>query len=488
MTDANQNPPNELRPATWARWGSFVLIFAFMMLATNAWTLNRGSAFDSPPAPWNIDGVFYDNIAVQLNQGAGFSVDFHTPAWRSAYQDANQTRPFVQKYKWVMQYQGTGATTMRSPGYPYVLAGVYRLFGHRFDAARVFGCLLVSLALSLLANWILRRWGVVACFVFCCTVVLDYSVMKSAGTIASEALAILLLACVFLSAVYAVERTSHVRWFFCGSLFALLLLTRGNWNLGLLIFLPLSMLILIPPVGKRILPIRFRHAVTFFIAVLIVATPWWIRNCSLTGRATPFGSAGTCGLAAAWCDESLDDHGHWQPQVFRDLQRAVIEDLKGSGNELVPREMEISRRSSRTAITWCKRHFNRIPELMFWRSMSHWGFFNPAVPQLLHWLNVAIVVFGFTGCLLLTGRLKGLFTVVLLVDLAIVMLTWEHLGRYAIPIRPLIHLGLALVICRFWCEAITKISPLRRVVPEWIKTDLAASSSRSGSYRTLVDK
>ena len=368
-----------------------------------------------------------------------------------------------------MQYRGTGATTMRSPGYPTFLAGVYQLFGDRYDAARICGCLIVSLALSMLASWITQRWGVVAAVVFCCTVVLDFSVMQSAGRIASESLAILLLTSTFLSAVCAVEKPSIVRWFFCGSLFAILLLTRGNWNLGLLILLPLSVFILIPAIGKRILPLKFHHAVAFFIAVTVIATPWWIRNCSLTGHFTPFGSAGTCGLVAAWCDQSLNDHGQWQPKVFNNLQRKVVDDMKDSGDELVPREIEMARRSSRTAIAWCKNNWNHIPELMFWRSLSHWGFFNPSVPPILHWLNVAMIVAGFIGCLMLTGRLRGLFTVVLLVDLAIVMLTWEHLGRYAVPIRPLIHLGLALVICRFWYE-ILKGYPLSRwIMPERIK-------------------
>ena len=469
MTESHHKMPTPQSPTIWARGGRFALFFLFMMLATIGWTVNRSSVLDSPPAPSNIDGVFYDNIAVELNQNARFSVDFHTPAWRKAYHDANTTPPFAQQYNWVMQYRGTGATTMRSPGYPVTLAGIYRLFGYRFDAARVCGCLIVSLALSMLASWIAVRWGVVASLIFCGTVVLDYSVMQSAGRIASESLAVLLMTSVFLSAVSAVGKPNRVRWFVCGGLFALLLLTRGNWNLGLLIFVPLSALMLIPAIGKRMLPLKFQHAVSFFIAVLIIATPWWIRNCSLTGHFTPFGSAGTCGLVAAWCDESLDDHGNWQPKVFNDLQRKVVDDQEDSGDELVPREVEMARRSSQTAIAWCKNNFNRIPELMFWRSLSHWGFFNSSVPPILHWLNVALVVSGFAGCLLLTGRLRGLFAVVLLVDLAIVMLTWEHLGRYAIPIRPLIHLGLALVICRFWYEVL-KESPLSRwIMPERVK-------------------
>ena len=469
MTDIDQNVNEQLLPRAWRGWIIFALALCWMLLTTGAWNFNRGVPLDGPPAPWNIDGVFYDNIAVQLNRDAEFSVDFHNQVWRSDYQNANTKPPFTQQYNWVMRYQGTGPTTMRSPGYPLVLAGVYRLFGNQFSAARIFGCLLVSLALSMLASWIAKSWGIVACIIFCGTVVLDYSVMQSAGTIASESLAIFLLTCAFLSAACAVKKPNHRRWFFCGVLFALLLLTRGNWNLGLLIFLPLSVLALIPAVGKGLLPFKFQHAVTFFVAVLIVATPWWIRNCGLTKNFTPFGSAGTCGLVAAWCDESLNDHGQWQPKVFNDLQREVVDDMKENGHELVPREVEMARRSSKTAIAWCKSNWNRIPELMFWRMLSHWGFFNPAVPPLFHWLNVTLIVSGFSGCLLLTGRLRGLFTVVLLVDLAIVMLTWEHLGRYAIPIRPLIHLGLALVICRFWYEVLKGHPLSRRIMPERIE-------------------
>ena len=450
MTDANQNTETRLPRKNLARWCRFGLIFTFLTLASIAWTLNRGSTLDAPPAAWNTDGVFYDNIAVELNENNGIGVDFQNPQWRSTNQRANATPPHERQYDWVMQYQGTGATTLRSPGYPIVLSGVFRLCGHRLDAARIFGCLLVSLGLSLLAGWIARRWGVVTAAVFCVTVALDYSVMQSAGTIGTESLAVFLFATAFLSAVGGVEKPSHLRWFFCGILFAALILTRGNWNLGLLIFLPLSLLALVPIVAKRIAPLKFQHAVTFFIAVLIIAMPWWIRNCYLTGQFSPFGTAGTCGLVAAWCDESLENYGHWQPKVFHDLQRQVIDDTTESGNELVPREIELAQRSSQAAIAWCKANWNRIAELMFWRSLSHWGFFNPTVPPIYHWLNVAMVVTGLPGCLLLTGRLSGLFTVVLLVDLAIVMLTWEHLGRYAIPIRPLIHLGLALVICRFW--------------------------------------
>ncbi len=447
-----------------------------MMLATIAWTASRSSALDAPPAPWNIDGLFYDNLAVQINRGQGFSVDFAVPRWCKVYEQANRQPPFKDQYAWVTQYRGQGPTTMRSPGYPLLLAGVYRLFGYQHAMARLTGCVMVSMALAMLATWIAQRWGVVACVVFCATISADYSVMQVAGQIASESLAILLLTCVFLAVMKTVEQPTRSGCLFSGILFAALMLTRGNWNLGLLILLCLAGLFLVPAVAERLIPLNWGHAVTFFLAVFVVAMPWWIRNCTLTGQFSPFGSAGTCGLVAAWCDQSLADHGQWQPQVFNDLQRAVVDSMKATGDELVPREVEMGRRSSKAAIAWCKSHRDRIPEMMFWRALSHWGFFNSTVPVVYRWLNVAMVVAGFTGCFLFTGRQRGLFAVVLLVDLAIVMLTWEHLGRYAIPIRPLVHLGLALTVCHFWAGVLGKYKLSRWIMPDLVE-------AQQGDYR-----
>ena len=339
---------------------------------------------------------------------------------------------------------------MRSPGYPVTLAAIYRIFGHRYDAARWAGCLFVSLAIAMLLTWAYRQFGFLAAVIAAITIAWDYSVINSAGTIASESLAVLAVAVTFLLAARAVDRGSQsgwwFRWMLCGISFAVLTLIRGNWNLGLLIMIALAALMAVPAIRRRVPSVSPRAVVIFLATVFLVCAPWWIKNCHTTGHFQPFGTAGACGMVAAYCDESLENYGQWQPQVFHQNQDAVLEELGPHHTDLAVRETQTAARSMDLAIQWSKANWTKIPQLMLFRSLSHWGWFNPSVPPPMQAANTWLVIVGLLGCCFATGKWRSLFVFVLLIDLAIVMLTWEHLGRYAIPIRPLVHIGYGVAI------------------------------------------
>ena len=53
----------------------FLIALTTMFAATIAWTVSRPVSIGDPPATWNVDGVFYDNIACNLNLGEGFVVN-----------------------------------------------------------------------------------------------------------------------------------------------------------------------------------------------------------------------------------------------------------------------------------------------------------------------------------------------------------------------------------------------------------------------------
>ena len=178
----------------------FLIALGTLFLATCVWTINRGSELDAPPAPWNVDGVFYDNLATNIQLGKGFVVDFEYADWRERFRAANDQPPTLNQYNWVLQYIGSGPTTLRSPGYPFALSLSYRVFGHDWQAARLIGCAFVSIGLALLITWSFLKWGYLAALIAMTTMILDYSIMQSAGLLASEALAILLLAVAFLLA------------------------------------------------------------------------------------------------------------------------------------------------------------------------------------------------------------------------------------------------------------------------------------------------
>ena len=278
------------------------------------------------------------------------------------------------------------------------------------------------------------------------TLSLDYSVMQSAGMIATESLAILVLATTFLLIVRAWDVQSYGSWSVAGIGFAVLMLTRGIWSLGLLLLIALAGVCLLPAFRKGWATFRWSHLAVFLLTAIVFAMPWWIRNCMTTGHFTPFGLAGSCGFVAAYCDESAANHGQWQSDVFNQNQIEVQKHVDMDEISLADLEYMTGQESMRKTKSWCAANWNRIPKLMWDRGLSHWGFYTPDIPSIVQMANLSLIAIGLLGCLFCTGSVRGVFVVVLLLDSLLVMLTWEHLGRYAIPIRPVVHLGYGLAI------------------------------------------
>ncbi len=438
--------PEKQFPTFRERATVFSVALLAMICVTAAWTFSREGSIDDPPAPWNVDGVFYDNIAFNLNQGNGFAVDLQAQPWRNTYIEANKIPRVDGNYAWLMPVKGSGPTTLRSPGYPIALSVIYRIFGQRHEVARIFGCIFVSVGIALLLTFCALRWGYLPAMAAASTVAFDFSVMQSAGTLATESLAVLIFAITFLLVVRAWEEPSHGRWFCGGVSFAALLLTRGIWSLGLLIMIALLVSFLFPVLRKRMTQLKLAHLLTFLVTAIIVSMPWWVRNCTVTDHFTPFGTAGSCGFVGAYCDESLAAHGQWQASVFNDNQREVRATVNMDTVNLAHLEYLTGQASMQKTKQWCFANWRRIPQLMFYRGLSHWGLFNPSVPLIFNVANLWLIVVGLVGCFFCTGKLRAIFMFVLLLDSVIVMLTWEHLGRYAIPIRPIVHLGYGLAI------------------------------------------
>jgi len=393
------------------------IAFTAMLCVSMAWTLSRGSAVAAPPAPWNVDGVFYDNIAFNLNEGNGFAVDLKIQPWRGVYREAGNSLFGFGEYDWLMPLKGAGPTALRSPGYVFTIAAIYRVFGKRYVVGRYFGCAFVSLGIALLLTFCATRWGYLPAVIAAVTLSADFSVMQSAGTLASESLAILVLAITFLLAVRAWETPTHGRWFLVG--------------VGL---------------RKRVSSRKWSHFAVFLVTAIVFAMPWWVRNCAVTEHFTPFGTAGSCGFVGAYCDESLANHGQWQSALFEDNQREVQATVDMDSVSLAHLEYLTGQASLQKTKQWCTANWSQIPKLMAYRALSHWGFFNPAVPKSFAVANLCLVLIGFLGCFYFTDKLRALFVFVLLLDIFLVMLTWEHLGRYAIPIRPVVHIGCGLAI------------------------------------------
>ena len=232
---------------------------------------------------------------------------------------------------------------------------------------------------------------------------------------------------------------------------ALLTFLRGNWSLWLLVMVPAAPLLAFPRLRRHLLPVTITHLLVFFATCCVLVFPWWVRNCMVTGHFTPLGTAGSRGLVAAYCDESLADHGNWQPQVFNIHHEAVLRQIDRSQLTLAQAEYEIARQSTAKALDWLHRNWRKFPRLAGERFITHFGL-NQPLPLYLHLANVWLILIAALGLVLTRGRVREILLVMLVLDSAIVMVTWAHWGRYGIPLRPLIHLcyGLGATVLLQW--------------------------------------
>jgi hypothetical protein len=144
----------------------------------------------------------------------------------------------------------------------------------------------------------------------------------------------------------------------------------------------------------------------------------------------------------------LENFGHWQADVYNRNQIEVQKNFDMDRVNLAYLEHAIGQASMQKTTAWCEENWSKLPQLMMYRGLSHWGFFNTSVPIVLQIANIWLIVVGLVGCCLCTGRLRLLFVSIILLDMLLVMLTWEHLGRYAIPIRPIVHLGYGVAVSK----------------------------------------
>ena len=437
------------------RW-QLMLVFFFALLAfvvgTLAWTASQTVTFADPPERIG-DGVVYDNIAFCLIKGRGYSFDFRDPHWRKKYRQANADSQIEEKLDWVfnLQDRDRGPTASKPPGYPVVLAVIYRVCGHRWDAVRIFDCVFLSLGLATLITWAWTRWGALAAITAIITLLLDIGVMNFAGQILSEPIATSLMCIWFVILVRAVQRASLANWIVAGVLFALMVYVRSNWTLWLLALIAASPLLFFSRARQFLLPVKPHHVFAFLLTCVVLIAPWWVRNCVVIGHFQPLGTSGSNGLIAANCDESLADHGNWQSQVYVRHIRLISRQIDRSQLTQVHWEYEFGRYSTAQAEEWMMRNWKSLPLLAVYRLMTNWGLYQD-LPAYLRFGNIWLLCLGVVGVFLTRGRVRFLLLLILGLDSLVVMATWAHYGRYFVPIRPLLHIcyGLAAVTLLEW--------------------------------------
>lgn len=193
--------------------------------------------------------------------------------------------------------QGNGFTRAgrdmgMEPLYPLFLAGIYKIFGHNYDAVRIIQILLFALTVVfvyLLAEKLFGRkvaiWSSMATALF-------YGVANQAGSLTTETLFIFLI----MFFVYAISNCKNIRWIAAsGIVLGLAVLTRS-----IIQYFFILVVINFFVIFYKKTPIRkiFLKIGIFLISFFIILMPWLIREHSVSGDIAKIASRTGSGLAS----------------------------------------------------------------------------------------------------------------------------------------------------------------------------------------------
>lgn len=433
--------------APWFR----LLVFAVLLVAIAFWIDFSDESFRGSPGRQG-DDVYFENIAYHLAKGEGIRFDFTDETWRKAYREANPDGV----NDWVFHLKVRGATTSRSPGLPLVAAGIYRLVGRDFLAVRIVLSLSMAAAMTLLVVCVSMRFGWLVGAMATVTLSLDYFLLRTTGQFMTEGPGAILVSLIFCAILHLTDSQRElsrlgraIGWTGVGLLYGFGILVRANLNAWLLLaIVGLAGLILIQAIRRRPIAWLVVPAAYFGLGVVIVSGPWWVRNCVVSKAFCPFGTSGSFGLAGGYSDIAFSQWGNWDPQAVDVAQATVLARPGIFSKSLAEQEFEMGIESTRMARQWVSDHSAKVPWLMLYKACSHLGFYRQ--PAILMWINGLLYFGALLGCAY-AWRWFGFWAALIVVlSLVSTMLTWEHFGRYSIPIRPLVHAACAVGTVSFW--------------------------------------
>jgi 4-amino-4-deoxy-L-arabinose transferase-like glycosyltransferase len=335
----------------------------------------------------------------------------------------------------------TGPTAYLCPIYPYLLAGIFKIWGiYSFKSeviAQALNCLFAALTVFPIFAVAKRTFGVnVAVFASWLWVVLPNAWHLPIAYVWDTTLTALWFALVFWSTVALREKSGLARWAGCGVLWAIGALI----NATILSVLPFLFLWLIWQAHRESKP-WFRPVLAAALVFIIGVAPWTIRNYRVFGKVistrSPFGLVLWIGNNSSEADEnSFSMHPVWNP--------VEADKFKQMG------EIAYMSAKKREALAFMRSHPAETVERIAKRIPAYWLqvtdrpydhlLADPPYIKALFLLNAVVVLFGWLGGWLAWRRDNSdavPYFVVLLVFPLVYYLT-DTLVRYRFLIDPLL--------------------------------------------------
>jgi 4-amino-4-deoxy-L-arabinose transferase-like glycosyltransferase len=366
---------------------------------------------DAPPAAGS-DSQEYDTYAWNLAQGRGY---------RGMSPDV---------------VDQDHLTAFRPPGTSIVWAGLYEVFGHRYDVVRIAHCF-AGAATILLVYLIGRR-----------------SFNETVGLLAAATYSVWPMALLFSTQL--MSESLGTLWFLWFVLECLRFAERPTWGRGAWSGLLLGIAVLTRPNPVFMIPLtglwvfwqfRWNRSVILkgiAIPLLALATmvPWWIRNYSVFHTFIPISTLSGAGLLMGNNRIVVTDPKYYGYTIW-DTDIPEYRDTLRSAND----EVERDRRAKQLAIDWLSANTDQWPFLARSKMVRAWSpFLQPTTPRLyrlgtlLSWgpvLLLFLIAFVPTWVgFLRSGNPAWLIHLTVVSSLFITLIFWGE-TRYRFSIEPL---------------------------------------------------
>jgi 4-amino-4-deoxy-L-arabinose transferase-like glycosyltransferase len=253
------------------------------------------------------------------------------------------------------------ATAEHPPLWPLLLGAVSALGGESFTAHRLAGCLVGALTIVPIGLIARRVAGERAGFAAAAVAAVYPTLVAADGSLMSESLYGLLIACALLAALELAERPRLAVAALLGALLGLAALTRAEALLLLpLLALPVAWL------GRRRARYWGARLALVCAGMALVIAPWSARNWIVFDRPVLISINDSSVVAGANCEPVYNgrDIGFWHLDCLAPRERA--------GNEAVQAE-----RWREDGFEYARDHLDRLPVVALVRALRTWDLYQP---------------------------------------------------------------------------------------------------------------
>jgi 4-amino-4-deoxy-L-arabinose transferase-like glycosyltransferase len=252
-------------------------------------------------------------------------------------------------------------TAYRPPGPSLLMAGVYSIVGHRYDAVRVIHCLLGTASILLVYLIARRVFGNAVALLAAAIYSLYPLAVLYATEIASEPLGVFLFLLFIEATLRFADRPTILGGMVAGSILGAGLLTRAN----LVLMLPLIVIWAIWQFRNQ--RAGLLRAALIPIVAVVALVPWTLRNYQVFGQVIPFSTMGGSVLlqgnnSVVASDPKLYGYNVWDTDIPE-----YREALQTAGNEV-----ERDRQAKQFAIRWLKNNPDKWGFLLWHKFLRSW--------------------------------------------------------------------------------------------------------------------